>query len=55
MTSLAGVGGILTSLGAIAAGLSKGQFDPSQFTGLITGIGLLLAKDFNVTGGSVKQ
>jgi len=52
MTSLAGVGAILTSAGAVMSGLSKGQFDPTAMSTMIAGLGLMFAKDWNVTGGS---
>jgi hypothetical protein len=55
MTTLAGIGGALTAAGGILSGLSKGQLDPTALSGLVTGIGLIFAKDFNVTGGTKKQ
>ena len=56
-TTLSGVGTILAALGAMAHGFSIS--DLSQVYGsiplIVTGIGLLMAKDGDVTGGTVPQ
>lgn len=49
-TSLAGLGGIATGIGL----LIKGQIFEGV-SSIITGAGLIGAKDFNVTGGTKEQ
>ena len=57
-TSAAGIGAILGAVAAIATSVSHGQMpDITQisilFAAVSSGIGLLNAKDHNVTGGTV--
>ncbi len=56
-TSAAGIGMILGALGDIAHNISVGT--PVNFsvslTAIVAGIGLLAAKDSNVTGGTKQQ
>ena len=49
-TTLVGLGMIVGALVAVANGASVG--DEAVVTGFLGGIGLLLAKDSNVTGGT---
>ncbi len=55
-TTAAGIGVITTAISVIANMFTTGVWDPSQIgtavMGIITGIGLLFAKDHNVTGPS---
>ena len=57
ITTLTGIGTVATAIGTMATGLAHGDFSVigTQGPGLIAGIGLLFAKDFNVTGGTIKQ
>lgn len=56
-TSVAGVAMMLPGIGDVLTQLSTGHWDGTRLAadwGLITGgIGLLFAKDMNVTGGTV--
>jgi hypothetical protein len=56
-TSLAGVAAIMGAVGSVITMFSTGHWDGAQllldWTGLSTGIGLIFAKDGNVTGGTV--
>jgi hypothetical protein len=56
-TTMGGIGAILTALGSAAHGFSTGDMPEvyASIPSLVTGIGLLMAKDNNVTGGSVGQ
>ncbi len=57
-TTLAGVGTIMATLGAAIASFIHGDTQTAIMTlisGLPAGIGLLFAKDKNVTGGTVQQ
>lgn len=56
-TTLAGLATICTSLGVVFAGLKTGDTSQIgvQIPVIIAGIGALFAKDYNVTGGNVKQ
>ena len=58
-TTLFGTGGILVCLLDIITNLVSGTPEKINWTvdvaGISAGIGLLFAKDSNVTGGSVKQ
>jgi len=51
-TTLAGIGAILTAIGLVINGYANGA--PIEWevviTSFITGVGLLLAKDWNVSG-----
>lgn len=51
-TTLAGIGAILTAIGLVINGLANGT--PIEWgvviTSFITGIGLILAKDWNISG-----
>lgn len=56
-TTLAGIGAILTAAGMVINGLANNT--PIEWSivvsSLITGIGLLLAKDWNVSGTGKKE
>jgi hypothetical protein len=59
-TSGAGIGTLLAAVASIVSSVSQGHVpDGAQVSilmmGIATGIGLLRAKDQNVTGGSVAQ
>lgn len=58
-TTSAGAALILTALADVLTQVSTGNWDPTRamadFTSLTGGIGLIFAKDGNVTGGTVKQ
>jgi hypothetical protein len=55
-TTLAGTTAILTAVGDALTQLTTGHWDPGRlmadWTGLVAGIGLIFAKDGNVTGGT---
>jgi len=52
-TTSAGIAAILVVIAHVLVNLSNGDASISQadIMGIITGIGLILGKDFNVTGG----
>ena len=56
-TTSAGVGAILAALADFLTQVSTKGIDPNRLgadlMGIITGIGLIMAKDGNVTGGTV--
>ncbi len=56
-TTAAGAGTIFTALGALATMASKGAWDAQAIgmavMGIAAGVGLIFAKDGNVTGGTV--
>lgn len=56
-TTVAGIGAALTAVGAIVTGIASGDFSvlASNVPALIAGLGLLFAKDWNVTGGNARQ
>jgi len=58
-TTYGGAGAIFGALGVIFNMLYTGMFDAGQLgaavMGISGGIGLIFAKDHNVTGGSVAQ
>lgn len=58
-TTAAGVAAIATALGDIANQFATHGWDANHLgldmMGIANGIGLLFAKDMNVTGGTVKQ
>lgn len=58
-TTAGGIGSITAALGVIFNMFYTGMIDPGQLgtavMGIATGIGLLFAKDHNVTGGTVAQ
>ena len=56
-TTASGVAAILVALGDIAAALSHGNVPnvTADFAAITAGIGLIAAKDGNVTGGTVHQ
>lgn len=56
-TNVAGLSTVLTSLGALIHILQTKDYSNLTITlaGLLTGIGLLFAKDHDVTGGSKNQ
>lgn len=47
--------GILAILGVAVKIASTGQGDASDLAAFLAGVGLLMAKDHNVTGGTVQQ
>ena len=58
-TTMAGILAISGGLTRFAFALKSGAIDPeaitTTMTSILTGIGLIFAKDFDVTGGSVSQ
>lgn len=58
-TTVAGVAAILGAAADALTQVSTGHVDPTRLYGdaiaVVTGWGLIVAKDGNVTGGSVKQ
>jgi hypothetical protein len=54
-TTLGGVAAILTAVGAGVHALSTGDLNAAYLAipAIVSGIGLMTAKDHNVTGGSV--
>lgn len=56
-TTIAGISAILLGLGGLAQSLSSGDYAhlEASIAGIIAGIGLIVAKDHNVTGGSIQQ
>jgi hypothetical protein len=56
-TTTAGLAAILTAAGDVITQFTTGHWDPGRlmadWTGLVAGIGLIFAKDGNVTGGTV--
>lgn len=56
-TTLGGVAAVLTALGAGVHALSTGDLNAAYLAipAIVSGIGLMTAKDHNVTGGSVPQ
>jgi len=58
-TTTAGAALIFAGLGDLLTQLSAGSWDGTRLmadiTGIISGAGLIFAKDGNVTGGSVRQ
>lgn len=58
-TTAAGGAGVLMALADILTQLSGGPFDSTHLladiTSIITAVGLMFAKDSNVTGGNVRQ
>ena len=56
-TALGGVASILTALGAGVHALSTGDLNAAYLAipAIVSGIGLIMAKDHNVTGGNVPQ
>jgi hypothetical protein len=58
-TTAAGVGAITTAIGIIAHMFATDMWDANQIgaagMGIMTGLGLLFAKDHDVTGGSRPQ
>jgi hypothetical protein len=58
-TGLSGAALILTALADLATQAASGAWDGNRLiadlTALGSGLGLIFAKDANVTGGSVKQ
>jgi hypothetical protein len=58
-TSLAGVTAILGAIGLITKMLSTGAFDVNTITlafgQIVAGVGILVSKDANVTGGTTVQ
>lgn len=51
-TTSAGIAAILVVVADVLNNLANGNapLSPADITGIITGIGLILGKDFNVTG-----
>lgn len=47
--------GLATLFATVAHIISTKTVDATDFTGIMTGIGLVFAKDGNVTGGTVQQ
>lgn len=58
-TTSSGIALILTGITAIVFAAKKGTLDQTVIsasaTSILSGIGLILAKDSNVTGGTVQQ
>ena len=56
-TTLAGISAVLTSVAGLLHDISVGNYANIyvEVTGIVAGIGLIWAKDSNVTGGTVKQ
>ena len=57
-TTTAGVGAILTGLSGVLHWINPDVPGPdisTSFASIVTGFGLLFAKDWNVTGGSIRQ
>jgi hypothetical protein len=56
-TTLAGVAAMLTAAGHLAGAVSDGNFSTLGTDGsmILAGLGLLFAKDHNVTGGTTRQ
>jgi hypothetical protein len=56
-TTLAGLASLLTGAAGVVHSISAGDFSNIQasIAAIIAGIGLLAAKDHNVTGGSIQQ
>lgn len=56
-TTYAGIAAILLGLAGLANALSSGDTThiEASVAGIISGIGLIVAKDHNVTGGSIQQ
>jgi hypothetical protein len=55
-TTLAGVGAILLAAGHLLTSVSTGGFTGNELfadgAAIVTGIGLLFGKDWNITGGN---
>ncbi len=58
-TTATGAAGVLAGVAALLTQLTSGSPDGAvlmtSITGIITGVGLIFAKDHDVTGGSVRQ
>lgn len=56
-TTLAGAGGILTAGGHLLGAISSGDFSSigTDGTAIMLALGLMFAKDYNVTGGTTRQ
>ena len=56
-TTLMGAAAILTSGGHLLGSVASGDFGSIGTDGsaILAGLGLLFAKDFNVTGGTTRQ
>lgn len=55
-TTLAGIGAVLLAIGHLVTTISTGSFGLESLTAdaaaVITGVGLLFGKDWNITGGN---
>lgn len=55
-TTAAGVAAVSTGIAAVANAVATGHFDPglltAALTGIFAGVGNILSKDFNITGGT---
>lgn len=49
------VAGIAAVLGVVAKVVSSGHMDAADIGAFTAGVGLIMAKDHNVTGGNVEQ
>ena len=58
-TNAAGIGGLLTGVGTLVGMFSTGKMDMTAITaalnGIVLSLGMFVAKDSNVTGGTVRQ
>lgn len=56
-TTIAGIAAILTGVAEFANAISAGDYShlETAIAAIVTGVGLIAAKDHNVTGGSVQQ
>lgn len=56
-TTFAGIAAILAGAAGLATGIASGDWSHAEasMASIVTGIGLICAKDHNVTGGSVQQ
>lgn len=52
-TSLAGIAALISAIAAIIQAPEKAA-EPTTISSILAGIGLLLAKDWDVSGGSLK-
>lgn len=56
-TTFAGIAAILAGAAGLVSGVSTGDWTHAEaaVASIVTGIGLICAKDHNVTGGDIQQ
>ena len=56
-TTIAGIAAILTGAAGLLNAISTGDWTHGEaaLAAIVSGIGLIVAKDHNVTGGSIQQ